>query len=95
MSRDRHYCPACGDSLVSEPIEAPLRCKHCGWHLITREAWKALPPFRQGFSLYAQGSWPTSELARATNPYEEGTPSWQKFREGEHRAMLAALDSEE
>lgn len=91
----KDYCPSCGAGLVSEPIGAPLKCKHCGWHLITLAAWKELPPFRQGYALYAQGSWPTSELSRAKNPYAEGTAAWEKFREGEHRAMLGALDGEE
>jgi DNA-directed RNA polymerase subunit RPC12/RpoP len=68
----RHYCPACGAGLVSEPIGAPLRCKHCGWRLVTLEAWRRLSPFQQGWTLYMQGSWPTSELAQEKNPYAEG-----------------------
>lgn len=92
---DRHYCPACGAGLVSEPIGAPLKCKHCGWHLITLAAWKALPPFDQGYSLYMQGSWQTSELAKAENPYAEGTTEWTAFREGRQRAMLDVQDGEE
>lgn len=91
----RHYCPSCGAGLISEPIGAPLRCKHCGWHLVTLAAWKQLPPFRQGHTLYMQGSWPTSELESEKNPYAEGTPQWKAFREGERRAMLSAQDGEE
>ena len=90
-----HHCLACGARLVSDPAEASLRCKRCGWHLITRKEWQALPPFHQGYAYYNQGSWPTSELADAKNPYKEGTAAWTKFREGEHRAMLDAQDGEE
>ncbi len=90
-----HRCPSCGAGVVSEPIDAPLRCKHCGWRLVTRAEWKKLPPFRQGYALYAQGSWPTSELADVKNPYVEGTPQWTAFREGESRATLDAQDGEE
>ena len=90
-----HYCPACGAGLVSEPIGAPLRCKHCGWYLVTLDAWKKLPPSGQGYALYMQGSWPTSEIASETNPYTEGTPECTAFRQGEERAMLDAQDGEE
>lgn len=90
-----HYCPACGAALISEPIGAPLRCKHCGWHLVTLEAWRALTPFSQGYALYMQGSWPTSKIAGQKNPYAEGTPEGNAFRQGEQRAMLDAQDGEE
>jgi hypothetical protein len=89
------YCPACGAGLVSEPIGAPLKCKHCGWHLVTLEAWRGLPPFRQGYALYSQGNWPTSELAQEKNPYAEGTPAHAEFCHGERRAVLDAQDGEE
>ena len=95
MSSDRYYCPSCGAGLVSEPVSAPLRCKRCGWHLVTLAAWKKLPPFRQGYALYTQGSWPTSEIARETNPYTEGTSEWTAFQQGEQRAVLDAQDGEE
>ena len=88
---ERHYCPACGAGLVSEP----MRCKHCGWHLVTLEAWRKLPPFGQGYSMYMQGSWQTSEIADETNPYAEGTSEWTAFRNGEQRAMLDTQDGEE
>lgn len=91
----RHRCPSCGVALVSEPNGAPLHCKHCGWHLVTLEAWRALMPFRQGYALYMQGSWQTSEIAEQKNPYAEGTPEWTAFRQGEQRAMLDAQDGEE
>ena len=91
----RHYCPACGAGLVSEPIGAPLHCKHCGWHLVSIAAWRKLSPFRQGYTLYAQGYWPTSELAHEKNPYAEGTPKWTEFCQGEQRATLNTQDSEE
>ncbi len=92
---NRHYCPACGGGLVSEPINAPLRCKHCHWHLISLADWRTLPPFQQGYTLYMQGAWPTSELTREKNPYGEGTPQWTKFRQGEQCAMRDAQDGEE
>jgi hypothetical protein len=91
----KDYCPACGAGLISAPVGAPLRCKHCGWHLVTLAEWQRLPPFQQGHTLYAQGSWPTSEIADAKNPYEKGTPPWTKFREGEARATMDAQDGEE
>lgn len=91
----RNYCPSCGAGLVSEPIGAPFRCKHCGWHLITRQAWEKLSPYGQGYALYMQAAWPTSELADAKNPYAEGTSEHTEFCHGQRRAMLDAQDGEE
>jgi hypothetical protein len=95
MTPDRHYCPACGAGLVSEPIGAPLRCKNCLWRLISLDAWRKMSPFQQGHLLYMQGAWPTSELAKEKNPYAEGTPEWTEFNHGERRAAIDAQDSEE
>lgn len=95
MSKERHYCPACRSGLGTDPIKAPLRCTHCGWHLITLKAWRKLPAFGQGYALYMQSNWPTSELKGAKNPYAEGTAEWKAFCEGEHRAALDAQDGEE
>ena len=92
---EHHYCPSCGAGLISEPIGAPLRCKHCGWHLVTLKVWRKLSPFRQGYTFYMQSSWPTSELSKAKNPYEEGTRQWEEFCNGEQRATRSAQDSEE
>jgi len=91
----QRHCPSCGAGLVSEPNGAPFRCKNCPWHLITRAEWKKLSPFDQGYVLYMQGAWPTSELAGAKNPYQKDTPDWTDFCHGERRAMLSAQDSEE
>lgn len=91
----RHYCPACGAGLVSEPIGFSLKCKHCGWHLITLEEWKRLTPFRQGYASYMQGGWPTSEIADEKNPHAEGSSEWTAFQQGEQRAMLDVQDGEE
>lgn len=91
----KDHCPACGAGLVSEPIGAPLKCKHCGWHLVTLEAWRRLPPFQQGYALYMQGNWSTSELAREKNPYAEGSPEYAEFCHGERRAVLDAQDGKE
>lgn len=93
--KERHYCPACGAGLVAEPIGSSLRCKHCSWYLVSLTAWKRLPPFDQGHTLYMQGSWTTSELAGQVNPYAEGTSEWTAFCQGEQRAMLSAQDGEE
>lgn len=90
-----NYCPACGAGLVSEPIGFSLKCKHCGWHLISRDAWQKLSPFDQGFILYMQGAWPTSELADVTNPHAEGSREHAEFCRGEMSAMLEAQDGEE
>jgi DNA-directed RNA polymerase subunit RPC12/RpoP len=90
-----HRCPACGAGLVSEPIGAPLRCKHCGWHLITLATWRELSPFGKGYAHYMQSAWPTSELAGQKNPYDRGTPDWTDFCRGEARAMQDAQDGEE
>ena len=84
-------CPACGASLVSEP----LKCLHCHWHLISLREWRSLPPDQQGYTLYMQGSWPTSPLRGVKNPYARDTPAWNKFREGAQRAVLEAQDGEE
>ena len=91
----RHYCPGCGAGLVSEPIGAPLRCKHCDWHLVSRAKWQTLTPRQQGYVLYAQGDWPTSELTDLKNPYDKGTAAWEEFREGEAYGARVAQDSEE
>lgn len=93
--KERYYCPACGAGLVAEPIGSSMRCKHCTWHLVTLKAWNELPPYDQGYLLYMQSSWPTSELAGQSNPYAEGTSEWTAFRQGEQRAMLSAQDGEE
>jgi hypothetical protein len=92
-----HYCPSCGAGLVIAMTGALLRCerKGCGWRLITLEEWHKLPPFRQGYALYMQGSWSTSELKGMRNPYAEGTSKWTAFRQGEQRAVLDAQDGEE
>jgi hypothetical protein len=86
-----HYCPSCGSRLVSEPP----RCAHCGWHLVTLKEWRALSPFQQGYTLYAQGSWPLSEIGGKKNPHAKGSVAWTAFRQGEQRAVLDAQDSEE
>jgi hypothetical protein len=53
MTTTRHHCPACG-GLISEPIDAPLHCKHCDWHLITLKEWRELTPLQQGYAHYMQ-----------------------------------------
>ena len=63
-----HHCPACGAGLVAEPIGASFRCARCDWHLISLKAWRALPPFGQGYALYAQGAWPTSPSRARKSP---------------------------
>jgi hypothetical protein len=96
MKHDYPLCPACGNDLVPAIEDgATLRCKHCGWHLITLAAWKLLSPFDQGYTLYMQSNWETSELAQEKNPYVNGTAEWDEFRHGEYRAMLSAQDGEE
>ena len=95
MSQARHYCPSCGAGLVAEPIGTSLKCKHCGWHLISLEAWRKLSPYDKGYLLYMQSSWPTSELVSAKNPYPSGTPDYQDFCRGEQCAVQSAQDGEE
>ena len=95
MSREHHHCPACGAMLVSDPTGTPLRCTSCTWHLVSLAAWRALPPYDQGWLFYTQSSWPTSELAKANNPYAKGTPAWAEFQRGEQRAAQSAQDGEE
>jgi hypothetical protein len=91
----RHYCPACGGGLVSEPKSKPLHCTRCDWRLITLAEWNKLPPFGQGYALYMQANWPTSPLAKAKNPYAEGTRKYKAFEQGEQRAYHSAQDGEE
>jgi hypothetical protein len=95
MPSDRDYCPTCGAGLVSEPIGAPQKCRHCGWHLLSRAEWDRLSPFRQGFAVYMQSAWPRSELRGVKNPHAAGTKEHDDFVHGEHRAMLDAQDGEE
>jgi len=94
-------CPLCGSKLLLEPHGArciPVAaavCKSCGWHLITLEEWRKLPPFRQGYLLYMQGAWPMSEIMGQQNPYTEGSDEWGAFRQGEQHAVSDVQDSEE
>lgn len=85
-------CPACRDSIT---IAAPIRCARCGWNLVTLAKWKKLSPLRQGWVLYMEADWPTSELAGQRNPYAEGTPKWAEFCRGEMLAVRSAQDGEE
>lgn len=91
----RLRCPSCGASLVSEPVGAPLRCTRCAWYLLSRDEWRKLSPFRQGYVFYMQAEWPTSELRGEQNPHTESTPAWEEFGRGEWSAMLDAQDGEE
>lgn len=91
----RHYCPSCGAALVSEPVAAPLHCARCDWRLISRDEWRKLSPYRQGYVLYMQAEWPTSELTGEQNPHARSTPAWEEFCRGEYCAMLDAQDGEE
>lgn len=90
-----NHCPSCHTVLGAEPFGKSPHCAHCGWHLVTLTEWRALPPFQQGSVLYAQGSWPRSEIGDQTNPHPKGSAAWTAFRQGEQRAMLAAQDGEE
>jgi hypothetical protein len=83
--------------IIKDPKTAwsiQISCGRCS-ALVTLAAWKKLPPFRQGYALYAQGSWLTSEIAGQTNPHTEGTTEWAAFQEGQRRATLDAQDGEE
>jgi hypothetical protein len=88
-------CPSCGATLAAEPVGAPLRCTRCSWRLIALEEWKTLSPFSQGYALYMQGSWSTSELKDEKNPYAKDSPKWIRFRQGEQQAMLDAQDGDD
>lgn len=89
--RPPHACPSCGTPLV----DVPLRCPRGDWRLISREEWRRLPPREQGYVLYMQASWPTSELAGVSNPHDVDSAEWIAFRAGEQQAMLTAQDGEE
>ena len=96
MNRTRHYCPACSNGLAADSVGVPLLpCRNCGWKLFTLAQWKKAGPYAQGFAVYMQAAWPTSELKGQTNPYAEGTAKWAAYREGEQSAMLSAEDGEE
>lgn len=99
-------CPRCGAHLLLDPDPPPLIADpatpllccakpRCGWYLLSRVAWLKLSPSEQGFILYMQASWPTSELHGLTNPHAHGTPAWEEFQQGEQRAVLLTQDSEE
>lgn len=92
-----HYCPTCGARAASDSAGTPLRCSRsgCDWRLITLEEWRGLPPAQQGYALYMQGAWPTSEIAAEKNPYVEDSAEWSAFQQGEQRAVLEAQDGEE
>lgn len=95
MTKKSPCCPSCNATLISEPAGAPLRCTRCSWRLISLGEWKTLPEFSQGYTLYMQGSWPTSELKDAKNPYAKGSPEWIGFRQGEQQATLDAQDGDD
>lgn len=103
MRADEHACPACGTRLTSDPSPDPssdppgtsLRCTRCAWRLIGRDAWRALDPFRQGYVLYMQAAWPTSELGGEQNSHPTGPPAWEAFRRGEANAARDVQDGEE
>lgn len=95
MTQGSLRCPSCGGVLLDDPPGSSLRCPTCPWRLISREEWLQLSPLQQGYALYMQAAWPTSELAGATNPYPEGSKKWKAFQQGELRAALAAQDGEE
>lgn len=99
-------CPRCGSRLLKNPDPPPLipdpatpllccMAKSCGWYLLSRMAWQRMSPFEQGFILYMQSNWPTSELHGLQNPHAPGTLEWAEFRRGEQRATQVAQDSEE
>jgi len=95
VTTDTHPCPSCGGDLITERPGASLRCATCPWHLLTRAEWRTLDPREQGFVLYMQGDWPTSELKHERNPYPSGSDKWNAFRIGEQQAVQAAQDGEE
>jgi hypothetical protein len=59
------------------------------------KAWKACTPFEQGFAVYMQAAWPTSELRGQKNPYPKDSDAWSEFRRGEQRGEQVAQDGEE
>jgi hypothetical protein len=83
-------CPKCGRPLMT----VPYHCS-CGWHLMRLATWQKCTPFEQGFVIYMQGSWPTSELRGQKNPYPKDSEEWTEFNRGEQRGVQAAQDSEE
>lgn len=95
MTKQALCCPSCGAALTSEPAGAPLRCTRCSWRLISLEEWKTLPAFSQGYTLYMQGSWPTSELKGEKNPHAKGSPAWSRFQQGAQQATLEAQDGDD
>lgn len=88
-------CPSCGAALVSKSVGAPLHCTRCTWHLLSRDEWRKLSPFRQGYVFYMQAEWPTSPLRGEQNPHVPDTSPWEEFGRGEWRATLEAQDSDE
>lgn len=91
----RLRCPSCSAALVSEPLGAALRCTRCDWCLISRDEWRKLSPFHQGYVFYLQAEWPTSELRDLQNPHTPDTSAWEEFRRGESSAMRDVQDGEE
>ncbi len=95
MTRRPPSCPSCGAALTSKPAGAPLGCTRCSWRLISLGEWKTLPAFSQGYALYMQGSWQTSELKDAKNPYAKGSHKWVRFQQGQQQATLDAQDGDD
>jgi len=91
----RLYCPPCGAALVSSRSRAPLHCTRCDWRLLSRDEWRKLSPFCQGYVFYMQAEWPTSELRGEQNPHARDTSAWEEFGRGEQSAMLDVQDGEE
>jgi len=63
--------------------------------LHTLAEWEVLAPFQQGYVHYMEADWPGSELRGIHCPYTIGTREHEQYKRGEHRAVLAAQDSEE
>jgi hypothetical protein len=63
--------------------------------LLTKAAYDALSPWRQGYMHYMQEAQPGSMLAGTGNPYAAGTREHESWNEGQMQACLVAQDSEE
>lgn len=72
---------------TSDSIEPPKDSRP-----ITKEEYDQMGPFEKGYTNYWQGAW--NPAVRGC-PYLKGSPEWEKFNNGQLKAVIAAQDSEE
>jgi hypothetical protein len=64
-------------------------------NLLTKAEYDKLTPFQQGYVIYMQAEWPGSELKGLDCHYPAGSKEDIQWHDGQLRATLSVMDSEE